>query len=114
MIKLRNGTLESEYLKMLKHLNILLLDDDSKVKIYAELKCIYTEVKSAYVLSYFGEPDYEVFTILVNNESVTEIAYEITDNVIEIIKTKNLNEYRRQLKKHGQIKLLLALELGRL
>ena len=109
-MKLIGSNVEEAYRKELERGSNAFLGDNRNSNLYKILKKKRGYVNSAYFLNGYQLGDYENGTILLNNDVI--VFYEITDGNLESFDMVSIESYKRGLKKHGMIKLLIALDLG--
>lgn len=109
-MKLIGSKQEQEFRKLLvNYLN----QGDQDDPLFKVLKSTFSEIKTAYILSWTPEQGEDIYTILVDMDKVAIV--EISRiNCLEapIIETFSLKDYKKRLSKVFQIKLAVAIDLA--
>jgi hypothetical protein len=87
-----------------------LLEDGGDPGVLDLLRREIGAVKSAYYLSGYELQDYRTCNLLVNGMTVCHI--EISGKQIDVFDKISISDYTRGLKKQGQIKLQVALDMA--
>lgn len=111
-MKLIGSAIEEQYKRELEDGARYLLEERSYPRLLEALHRAVGAVESAYVLSGYKLSGYHTCNLLVNGTTVCHV--EISDDQIETFNTISISEYKKGLKKRGQIKLQVALELAAL
>lgn len=109
-MKLIGSMVEKEYRRELSEGARYLLEEDGDPKLLALLHQKIGAVRSAYYLSGYRMSNYHTCSLLVNGTTICHI--EISNEQIETFDIDSVQDYRKGLKKHDQIRLQVALELA--
>ena len=109
-MKLIGSAAEQQYKKELRQGAQFLLEEDGDPRLIDLLHQEIGAIESAYYLSGYRLSDYHTCSILVNGSTVCHI--EMSDEQVEAFDAVSISEYKKGLKKQGQIKLHVALELA--
>ncbi len=109
-MRLIDSTTEEEYRQEMEEGAKYLLEDKRSEILMKLISREVEVVNSTYILSGYKLGSYQTCSILVNGDTVFHI--QISDNETESVEKSSISEYRNGLKKQGQIKLKVALELA--
>lgn len=109
-MKLIGSAAEEQYKKELRQGAQYLLEEGGDPRLLDLLHREIGAVESAYYLSGYKLSDYHTCSLLVNGTTVCRV--EMSDGQIEDFDAISISEYKKGLKKQGQIKLQVALELA--
>jgi hypothetical protein len=109
-MKLIGSAVEEEYKKELEAGARFLLEEGGNPGLLELLHREIGGINSAYFLSGYKLSDYHTCNLLVNGATVCHI--EMSGDQIEVFHAISVSDYKRGLKKQGQIKLQVALALA--
>ena len=109
-MKLIRSGLESDELQSSHH---ALFNDSANRRLLNSIRRAFPKMCSAYVLEWIPEQGENIFTVLVDDNTVA--TFELSRLNCELAEAQNVRmtkDYQRALQKHKMIKLLIALELA--
>ena len=110
-MKLIGSRTESLIRERLKKFERIILKNEA---IYNLLICNFGEVKHCYCLSQIIEQAEDIYTLLVNGESIIEFELSRLDYSISDIHVEPLNEYSKKIKdKSSKLTLAIAIDLSK-
>ena len=113
MIKLIGSMQEQAFRKELIGLNECLFEDKTYPGLLSFLRAQFPAMKNAIVVDWVPGPDYETYTILINDDVIGHVEIDRSNRGAQpTVETDSLANYRQGLSKNKQIKLLVALELA--
>ena len=109
-MKLIGSSDEERYRKELRQGCKYLLEEDGDPGLLALLHREFGAIESVFFLSGYKLSGYHACSLLVNGAIVCHL--EMNDEKIEGFDCSSIDEYKKDLKKQGQIKLQIAIELA--
>lgn len=113
-MRLIGSLTEQKYVETLRASREWLFADDSDARLLDSLRATFGEVKTAYVLKHIPEQGADIYTILLNHESLARVEVDRCDRCeqpsVEVI---DLKTFETSLSKVERIKLAIALELAK-
>lgn len=112
-MKLIRSGLEKKYRDELQSGHHALFNDSANRRLLNSIRRAFPKMYSAYVLDWIPEQGEDIFTVLVDDNTV--VTFELSKLDCELAEAQNVRmtkDYQRALKKHKMIKLLIALELA--
>jgi len=113
-MKLIGSLIEEEYrAELLKGHDSLFKQKGNKKRLLAVIKKTFPDMQTAYVLDWIPEQGEDIYTILVNVDSIAEIEVPMcNNNTPKVIRIIAVSDFQRYLRKHKRIKLSLGLEMA--
>ncbi|MFD2216428.1 hypothetical protein [Metabacillus endolithicus] len=91
-----------------------LLNDKSNKKLLSVIESTFPNMKSAYIIDWIPEQGEDIYTVLINTETITKIEISRVDtNVKPVIESISVTNFRKSLSKIRQIKLAVAIDLAK-
>jgi hypothetical protein len=91
-----------------------LLNDKSKQKLLSVIESTFPDMKSAYIINWIPEQGEDIYTVLINTETITKIEISRVDtNFKPVIESIPVTKYIKNLSKVRQIKLAVAIDLAK-
>ena len=112
-MKLIRSGLEKKYRDELQSSHHALFYDSANRRLLNSIRRAFPKMYSAYVLDWIPEQGEDIFTVLVDDNTVA--TFELSRLNCELAEAQNVRmtkDYQRALQKHKMIKLLIALELA--
>jgi hypothetical protein len=109
-MKLIGSATEEQYKKELRQGAQHLLEEDGDPRLLDLLHKEIGAIESVYFLSGHQLSDYHTCSLLVNGTTVCHV--EMSEEHVEAFDTISIVEYKKGLKKQGQLRLQIALELA--
>lgn len=112
-MKLIGSKTEQEIRQLLIKSNQLLFKSEGKKRLLEVIKRSFPEMKAAYILEWIPEQGEDIYTLLINDSTVTEIEMYRNDHKGEaMVQTIAMRQYLKGLSKQDQIKLAVSLDLA--
>lgn len=112
-MRLVGSRLEATYRESLTAGSRFLRDSDKGKRILNGLTDIYSEIKTAYILSCIPDQGEDFYVILLNENILIRVEVDrLEENADLVIEQLDFKNYKNRLTKTDQIQLLVALELA--
>jgi len=99
--------------QLIKSYNYL-LNDKSNKKLLSVIESTFPNMKSAYIIDWVPEQGEDIYTVLINTETITKIEISRVDtNFKPVIESISVTNFRKSLSKIRQIKLAVAIDLAK-
>lgn len=94
--------------------NRSLFEEEGRRRLLDILRQSFPSLETAYILHWIPEQEEDFYKILINDSLIADIELNrITQDVVPIINSMPLSQYKIGLSKINQIKLAVALDLAR-
>ena len=87
-------------------------EDERFTHLLHEIKARFPKLMTAYLLHWIPDQGFDCYRVLINTEHIFYIDIDRVDWSVNDAETQSINDYRKGLKKHGQLDLLIALDLA--
>ncbi|WP_339240559.1 hypothetical protein MKX40_07635 [Paenibacillus sp. FSL R5-0517] len=114
LIRLKSSITEEDIKRELIGSHESLFNDEIRSGLLSVIKRFFPQMKTAYILFWTPEQGEDIFSLLINNDTIAKVEIDRYNHDIKpIIESKQLdNSYLKGLRKYTQIRLAIALELA--
>jgi len=114
LIKLKGSKTEEDIRRQLIGSHESLFNDEIRSGLLSIIERFFPQMKTAYILFWTPEQGEDIFSLLINNDTIASVEIDRYDSNIEpIVESKPLdNTFIKGLRKNPQITLAIALQLA--
>lgn len=114
LLRLKGSKTEKDIRSQLVKSHESLFNDEMRSGLLSVIKTFFPQMKTAYILYWTPEQGEDIFSLLINNDTIASVEIDRYDSSIKpIIESRPLdNTYLEGLRRIPQITLAIALELA--